>query len=127
MQEDAQNLTKALKGDTKQQGDWESKFLKNLEDAALQKILIINYNQAIKPKTEVNSDESVIFLTEWNIFDSKVSLTAYEKCVKTDNSEEKNYILKNILHQLKIHMQLSSKNYNELEEINSQIICLFFK
>ena len=133
MQEDAQNLTKALKGDTKQQGDWGEQILeKSLEDAALQKD--INYKLQPSYKTKDGGQlrpDAVIFLTEDRniIIDSKVSLTAYEKYVKTDNSEEKKLYLKEHIASVKNHiMQLSSKNYNELEEINSpDYLFIFFQ
>lgn len=58
MQEDAQSLTKALKGDSQQQGAWGEQILETaLEKAGLKKILTIFFNQIIKIGKEIILDQ----------------------------------------------------------------------
>ena len=63
MQEDAQNLTKALKGDTKQQGDWGEHILERaLEDAGLVEDLEYKLQPNYKTKTGNNvRPDAVVF------------------------------------------------------------------
>jgi len=124
MQEDAQNLTKALKGDTKQQGDWGEHILERaLEDAGLVEDLEYKLQPNYKTKTGNNvRPDAVVFLTDDRniIIDSKVSLTAYEEFVNADNDDDKKSFLKSHISSIKNHVkELSEKDYSELEQINS--------
>ena len=93
MQEDAQSLTKALKGDSQQQGAWGEQILETaLEKAGLQE----NINYLLQPNykdrqgNNLRPDAVILLPNDRNIvIDSKVSLTAYERFVNTENEDDK--------------------------------------
>ena len=124
MQEDAQSLTKALKGDSQQQGAWGEQILETaLEKAGLQE----NINYLLQPNykdrqgNNLRPDAVILLPNDRNIvIDSKVSLTAYERFVNAENEDDKNSFLKEHIRSIKGHIKnLSSKNYNDLEDINA--------
>ena len=124
MQEDAQSLTKALKGDSQQQGAWGEQILETaLEKAGLQE----NINYLLQPNykdrqgNNLRPDAVILLPNDRNIvIDSKVSLTAYERFVNTENEDDKKSYLKDHIQSIKGHIKnLSSKNYNDLEGINA--------
>lgn len=124
MQEDAQSLTKALKGDSQQQGAWGEQILETaLEKAGLQE----NINYLLQPNykdrqgNNLRPDAVILLPNERNIvIDSKVSLTAYERFVNTENGDDKKSYLKEHIRSIKGHIKnLSAKNYNDLEDINA--------
>ena len=124
MQEDAQSLTKALKGDSQQQGAWGEQILETaLEKAGLQE----NINYLLQPNykdrqgNNLRPDAVILLPNDRNIvIDSKVSLTAYERFVNTENEDDKKSFLKEHIQSIKGHIKnLSSKNYNDLEDINA--------
>jgi len=124
MQEDAQSLTKALKGDSQQQGAWGEQILETaLEKAGLQE----NINYLLQPNykdrqgNNLRPDAVILLPNDRNIvIDSKVSLTAYERFVNTENEDDKKSYLKEHIQSIKGHIKnLSSKNYNDLEDINA--------
>ena len=124
MQEDAQNLTKALRGDSKQQGDWGEQILEMaLEKAGLQENInyLLQPNYKDKKGNNLRPDAVILLPNERNIvIDSKVSLTAYDKFVNSEDEEEKQAHLKDHIASIKNHIKgLSSKNYNDLEGINA--------
>ena len=124
MQEDAQNLTKALRGDSKQQGDWGEQILEMaLEKAGLQENInyLLQPNYKDKKGNNLRPDAVILLPNERNIvIDSKVSLTAYDKFVNSEEEEEKQAHLKDHITSIKNHIKgLSSKNYNDLEGINA--------
>ena len=124
MQEDAQSLTKALKGDSQQQGAWGEQILETaLEKAGLQE----NINYLLQPNykdrqgNNLRPDAVILLPNDRNIvIDSKVSLTAYERFVNTENEDDKKSYLKEHIQSIKGNIKnLSSKNYNDLEDINA--------
>ena len=131
MQEDAQNLTRALKGDTKQQGDWGEQILKRaLEDAGLIESLEYELQPSYKGKdgNQLRPD-AVIKLSDGRniIIDSKVSLTAYERYVRSDSDEDMKDFLKEHINSIKNHIkQLSEKGYSDIEELDSPDFIFIF-
>jgi DNA recombination protein RmuC len=124
MQEDAQNLTKALKGDVQQQGAWGEQVLESALDAAGLKENISYFLQPTYKDRKGNNlrpDAVILFPPDRNIvIDSKVSLTAYERFVSAEDLEEKESHLKEHINSIKKHIKiLSSKNYNDLEDLNA--------
>ncbi|MDR1726248.1 MAG: DNA recombination protein RmuC [Bacteroidales bacterium] len=124
MSDEAQKLTKALKGDSKTQGDWgEVQLEMLLEKSGLQRD--IHYVKQMSLKSEEGKDlrpDYVINLPENRnfIIDSKVSLTAYENYFNAENEEKKLLYLKEHLKSINNHInELSAKNYQSLYGVNS--------
>lgn len=129
--EEANNLTKALKADTKKQGNWGEMVL----DRILEASGLVLGESYIKQSsfTDENGNrlqpDIVITLPENKhiVIDSKVSLIAYERLVNCDNDEERTIHLKNHLLSLKNHIAgLNAKNYQHLYGINSPDFVLLF-
>ncbi|SMC74463.1 DNA recombination protein RmuC [Pedobacter nyackensis] len=131
IQEDANNLTKALKGDNKKQGNWGEVILERvLERSGLIK------DREYRIQTSLSSFEGarmqpdvIIDLPDDKhiVIDSKVSLLAYERVVTADTDEQREIELKQHLISIKSHIQgLSAKNYQELYQINSPDFVLLF-
>ena len=128
--DDASNLTKALKGDNKKQGNWGEMVLdKLLEGSGL--IEGTNYS---KQSGFVADDgnrllpDVVIFLPEEKhiVIDAKVSLLAYEKLVSCED-EARESLIKQHINSIKTHITgLSDKNYQDLYQINSPEFVLLF-
>ncbi len=120
--QEAHNLTKALKGDTKKQGNWGELILERvLESSGL--VNGENYTTQGKELQLTNDDgkrfkpDVVIHLPDSKdiVIDSKVSLTAYEKLVNEDNDEQKEVYLKQHIESIKNHVkELASKSYEDL-------------
>ncbi len=124
LQEDAINLTNALKGSTKKQGIWGEMVLQRvLENSGLRKDH--EYFTEVALKDENNSSyrpDVVIKLPDQRdiIIDAKTSLIAYEQYLSSENEDEKQTHLNALLSSINTHIdQLSNKNYEKLEGINS--------
>lgn len=128
---EAENLTKALKGDSKMQGNWGELILERvLEKSGLEKDREYFVQQSftteegnrIQPDVVINLPDG-----KKMIVDSKVSLTAYERYVNEENEELKPQFLKEHLNSLKRHVeQLSEKNYHDLYQMESPDFVLLF-
>ena len=133
MSKETLNLTKALKGDSKTQGNWGELILERvLEKSGLEKdreyILEKSFNVDDENKTRLRPDV-IINLTDNKkmIVDSKVSLTAYEQYINSDDQNEKAQFLKEHIASLNRHVtQLSEKKYEDLYEIESPDFVLLF-
>lgn len=131
MTDEAKNLTLALKGDSKQQGNWGEILLeKVLERSGLQKG--IEYDREVVIHSEDNTmlrPDAVIYLPENKhiIIDSKVSLNAYAKSVEANSDEERNRHLKAHMASVRAHIKsLSSKNYYLSSQLDSPEFVLMF-
>ncbi|MBT8284093.1 MAG: DNA recombination protein RmuC [Flavobacteriaceae bacterium] len=127
---EAENLTKALKGDSKMQGNWGELVLERvLEKSGLEKDREYTVQQSFTRKdgSRVLPDV-VINLPDGKkmVIDSKVSLTDYERFVNAEEEEqEKN--LKDHINSLKKHVeQLSAKKYEDLYDMESPDFVLMF-
>jgi len=133
MSKEAVNLTKALKGDSKTQGNWGELILERvLEKSGLEKdreyVLEKSFNTDDENKTRLRPDV-IINLPDNKkmIVDSKVSLTAYEQYINSDNEDEKVQLLKEHIASLNRHVtQLSEKKYEDIYEIESPDFVLLF-
>ncbi len=131
MSKEATNLTKALKGDSKMQGNWGELVLERvLEKSGLEKDREYVVQQSF---TTENGDrvlpDVVIYLPDNKkmVIDSKVTLTAYERFVNEDNEDLRANYLKEHIIALKRHIdQLSEKNYQDLYDIESPDFVLLF-
>lgn len=130
--EEATNLTRALKGDVKKQGNWGEVVLERiLERSGLnegaggyQKQFSDNSEDGkrIQPDIVVNLPDN-----KHIIVDSKVSLVAYEKAVNAVDEKERQQAVKEHLLSLKTHIKgLSEKHYQTARNLNSPDFVLLF-
>lgn len=131
IQEDANNLTKALKGDNKKQGNWGEVILERvLERSGLMKDREYRIQLSLSSSEGTRMQPDVIIdLPDQKhiVIDSKVSLLAYERLIMAETDVQKEIELKQHLLSLKNHIQgLSAKNYQELYQINSPDFVLLF-
>ncbi|OZV68124.1 DNA recombination protein RmuC [Winogradskyella aurantia] len=130
MAKEATNLTKALKGDSKTQGNWGELVLERvLEKSGLEKDREYFVQQSFQREdgTRVMPDV-VLHLPDSKkmIIDSKVSLTDYERLVNADD-DERGVHLRAHVNSIKKHVdQLSAKNYQDLYDIESPDFVLMF-
>ena len=131
MSTDAQKLVKALKGDTKAQGDWgeiqlerilERSGLRKGEEYVVQESYTDESGSRKRPDVIVNLPEEKKI-----IIDSKVSLVDYERFVSAENDEQSNMHLKSFIGSVKKHVkELSGKNYQGLFDHGSLDFVLMF-
>jgi len=128
---EANNLTKALKGDVQKQGRWGEMILeKILESSGLEKDKHFRTQDSFTLSDgRRQRPDAVVYLPENKhiIIDSKVSLVAYEKYVNSDNEEEKKQFLKEHIASVRIHIkELADKDYiNSLGLENPEYILMF--
>lgn len=131
MAKEAKNLTMALKGESKTQGNWGELILeKILERSGLQKGVEFTTQESFQTEEGKRQHPDVILNLPENkhmIIDSKVSLTAYEQYFSTESETDKASALRNHVLSVRTHMkQLSDKNYQNLYQINSPDFVLMF-
>lgn len=131
MSKETLNLTKALKGDSKMQGNWGELILERvLEKSGLEKDREYFVQQShITATGQRVYPDVVIQLPDGKkmIVDSKVSLTAYEKYINEEDNTLKTGYLKEHVSSVKRHVeQLSDKNYQDLYQIASPDFVLLF-
>jgi DNA recombination protein RmuC len=131
----SENLGKALRGDFKTQGIWGEIILeKVLEASGLREgFEYTTQGRDLQLKNEEGSrfkPDVIIHLPEDRhlIIDSKVSLSAFEKWVNTENENEKAVALKSFASAVRLHVQgLSEKHYQNLKNLRSpDFVFLFF-
>ena len=128
---DAVNLTNALKGDSKTQGDWgEFRLEVLLEKSGLEKGIHFEMQVSLEDEEGNRKQPDCVVILPENrnlIIDSKVSLTAYEQFVNAENEEEKPLFLKKHSDSIKSHIkELAKKDYPKLYSINSPNYVLMF-
>jgi DNA recombination protein RmuC len=131
MSTDAQNLVKALKGDTKAQGDWgeiqlerilERSGLRKGEEYSVQESYTSEDGSRKRPDVIVNLPENKKI-----IIDSKVSLVHYERFASAETENEKNINLRSFIDSVKKHIkELSDKKYQNLFDQGSLDFVLMF-
>ncbi len=131
MSKEALNLTKALKGDNKAQGNWGELVLERvLEKSGLEKGREYEVQQSFNTEEGKRVIPDVIVLLPDNkrmIIDSKVSLTAYERYINEEDETEKAQFLKTHIQSLNRHVEeLSAKKYEDLYPNNSPDFVLLF-
>ncbi|UMY67136.1 MULTISPECIES: DNA recombination protein RmuC [unclassified Flavobacterium] len=131
MSRETLNLTKALKGDSKMQGNWGELILERvLEKSGLEKgrEYFVQNSHTTADGARVYPDV-IINLPDGKkmIVDSKVTLTAYERYVNEDDDTLKAAHLREHVASLRRHVdQLGEKNYHELYQMESPDFVLLF-
>ena len=131
MSKETVNLTKALKGDSKMQGNWGELVLERvLEKSGLEKGREYEVQQAFTSEegTRILPDV-IINLPDGKkmVVDSKVSLTAYEKYVNEEDDALQSQYLKEHVTSVKRHVeQLSDKRYQDIYQMESPDFVLLF-
>jgi DNA recombination protein RmuC len=130
MTKEATNLTKALKGDSKMQGNWGELVLERvLEKSGLEKDREYFVQQSFTTAGGSRVLPDVVLHLPDNkrmIIDSKVSLTDYERYVNADEDDRPKF-LKAHVNSIRKHVdQLSDKKYEDLYDIESPDFVLMF-
>lgn len=131
LSKDAHNLTSALKGQTKAQGNWGELILERvLEASGLRKghEYDVQESHTRADGTRVQPDV-VIHLPEDRhlIIDAKVSLTAYEEHVNAETEHRRDAALRRHIDSVRAHIkELSEKNYQQLYGLQSLDFVLMF-
>lgn len=131
MSQETTNLTKALKGDTKMQGNWGELVLERvLERSGLRKDSEYYVQQSFTNDDGRRVMPDVIISLPGDkkmIVDSKVSLVAYERYInEADDSERPVHLKNHILSVRKRVGELGEKNYHQLYEMDSPDFVLLF-
>lgn len=126
LSEDARNLTTALKGDSKKQGDWGEFILERTLEASG---LVKGQEFTMQETFDRQRPDAIIHLPEERaiVIDSKVSLTAYERSISLEEEGLREEARKEHLQSVKKHVnELSEKDYSAIERINAPDFVLLF-
>lgn len=127
---DAQNLVKALKGDTKTQGDWgEIQLERILERSGLRKGEEYSIQESFTTEEGRKRPDVIVNLPEEKkiIIDSKVSLVSYERFVSAIDDEQRSIHLKAFIDSVKKHIkELSERNYQSIFDHGTLDFVLMF-
>ena len=129
--EDAENLTRALKGDSKAQGNWGEMILENiLERSGLVKDREYIVQPSFQGDDGRRMQPDIVVTYPGNrsvIIDAKVSLTAYERLVDAPGPELREKYLKEHLNSIRNHItELSNKNYLDIYQVQSLDFIMMF-
>lgn len=128
---EAENLTRALKGDKKLQGNWGELVLERvLEDSGLRK----DHEYFIQTSKrnedgDLKRPDVLIQLPDNKdvVIDSKVSLNAYEEALASEDDAQREQLLRTHLANLRNHVKrLSEQDYDQLKDVRSLDFVLLF-
>ena len=127
---DAANLTKALKGDSKMQGDWGEMVLETiLENSGLRKDEEFFIQENTKDENGKNFRPDVIVRFPEGrsvVIDSKVSLTAYTDALAADNDADRDRLMKAHALSVRKHIdELAEKDYSKLVDDAIGFVLMF--
>lgn len=129
--DEANNLTRALKGDVKKQGNWGEMILERI----LERSGLAEGREYIKQESVLSENgqrfqpDVVIHLPDQKhiVVDSKVSLVAYERLVNAENEKDRPAFVKEHLQSVRSHIKiLSEKHYQHSPNFNSPDFVLLF-
>jgi len=129
--DEANNLTRALKGDVKKQGNWGEMILERI----LERSGLAEGREYIKQESVLSENgqryqpDVVIHLPDQKhiVVDSKVSLVAYERLVNAENEKDRQAFVKEHLQSVRSHIKiLSEKHYQHSPNFNSPDFVLLF-
>lgn len=131
MSEEAHNLTRALKGDSKAQGNWGELILeKILESSGLTKGKEYVIQQSVTTEEGKRLQPDVVIQLPDDkqlIIDSKVSLVAYEKFASAEEDDDRQRYLKQHIQSLRAHIKgLSEKDYTQIYQLPGLDFVLLF-
>lgn len=128
---EANSLSKALKGDTKKQGNWGEVILERVlersgltkdQEYRLQVSMLDDQGRRLQPDAIIDLPDD-----KQLIVDSKVSLVAYERVINADDEAERALYLKQHIQSVENHVkELSAKNYQNLYGIHSPDFVMLF-
>ncbi len=131
LSEDAENLTKALTGDSQKQGSWGEVILERILERSgltkgseyeIQLVTRDEHGQLIRPDVVINLPDS-----KHIIIDSKVSLMAYEQFMSSGDAVERERFMQMHVESIKTHTKgLAEKNYQLASAFNSPDFVLLF-
>ena len=131
IKDEANSLTRALRGDSKKQGNWGEVILERVLERSglvkdreyrLQAALTDDEGRRLQPDAIIDlPDEKHL------VIDSKVSLLAYERWVNAETDDERESYAKQHIQSVENHVKgLSAKNYHDLYQIHSPDFVLLF-
>jgi len=131
IKDEANSLTRALRGDSKKQGNWGEVILERVLERSglvkdreyrLQAALTDEEGRRLQPDAIIDlPDEKHL------VIDSKVSLLAYERWVNAETDDEREGYAKQHIQSVENHVKsLSAKNYHDLYQIHSPDFVLLF-
>ncbi len=131
LSQDAINLTQALKGENKTQGNWGEIVLERiLEESGLREGHEYETQNTYSDEEGKKFRPDVIVHLPQNkdiIIDSKVSLIAYDAFIRAENDEERSHALKQHLLSIHAHIKgLSGKRYEQLSGVRTLDFVLLF-
>jgi DNA recombination protein RmuC len=137
LSEDARNLTTALRGSAKAQGDWGEFILRDLlekaglcegEQYSFQQSFAGVEDEAGERPRSVRTDVILLLPGGRNlVIDSKVSLTAYTDCVNATSDEDRKAALKLHLASVRAHIaNLAKAGYHRLPELEAPDFVVMF-
>ena len=131
LSDDAHNLTRALKGSSKTQGNWGEMILeKILESSGLRKGHEYDVQESHSREDGSRAQPDVILhLPEERhiVVDAKVSLNAYEEYVNAEDDAGRDVAFKRHLDSVRGHIKgLSEKNYHDIHGVRSLDFVLMF-
>jgi DNA recombination protein RmuC len=124
LSEEANNLVRALKADTKTQGDWGEIILNRiLENSGLKEGIHYQTQASFKTEEERQLRPDVIIQLPGNrqiVVDSKVSIKAYETYYNASTEQEREEALKAHVRSIRNHIrELSAKKYDNIEALTT--------
>lgn len=129
--QEAKNLTTALKGQSKTQGNWGEFILESIleksglvkgREYVVQESITAESGRRFQPDVIINLPENKSI-----IIDSKVSLIGYEKFISEEDEHQKQLGLREHINSIRAHIKnLSGKNYQNLYQIESLDFVLMF-
>lgn len=128
---DAQNLTNALKGNSKTQGVWGEMILeKILEDSGLKKGVEYSVQTSFTDEDLIRSrPDAIVYLPDEKsvIIDAKVSLTAYERYRSSQNDIDQKEALRSHVSSITTHINaLGKKSYENIKDLKTLDFVLMF-
>ncbi|WP_417332123.1 DNA recombination protein RmuC [Halarcobacter sp.] len=129
--QDALNLTKALKGENKTQGDWGELILsKILEQTGLREGVEYSTQGSYTDENGKRLRPDVIVHLPQNkdiVIDSKVSLTSYVNYTESETDEQRENAIKELIKSLYAHIKgLGAKSYENIEEVKTLDFVILF-